>query len=568
MTIKQLKQSLRETSEAEHKDHHAQSVLEQILRQRNEKDAQIAAMSYVLFIESYVLGAAELLNELLQRGDAGLAQTYANVWNELKRYVPGGLNLLSETSGAFAAITALLRNVQLQNAPELAGTYQPVFAATNTMRELLGTQLSDELTSATISLLSHHPLPLKELAGRGRLPAARLLAFRSLAGPVVPILSEIAGSRRGASAKPPAPAPPPLDYSLGPEPELTAAVGKMRDPAAEKSLDTHLYRVWYGTNRAPADSADLTQGFSNERDKDGTVHYGTCTVSIPKTHSFGSTGTPWWKRWTKLKFEDDHLKIVARKGSSDPDHFFSEVRQEIEALAAPNRQIMVYLHGFCNSFNQAAIRAAQMGFDLKVAGITAFFSWPSCASLGRYFADADRIAASESAITAFLVRLSRDTAAEAVHIIAHSMGNRGLARSIQRITADVSMSGVRFGQIILAAPDIEVSLFRDLAAVYPKISRRTTMYVSARDRALGMSKWLQDSDRAGFTPPVTVVPDIDTIEVTNIDLTMLGHGYYAEAESVLHDMFDVLSFDAPPDKRQRIHPAGGGPQPAYWVIGK
>jgi hypothetical protein len=30
-------------------------------------------------------------------------------------------------------------------------------------------------------------------------------------------------------------------------------------------------------------------------------------------------------------------------------------------------------------------------------------------------------------------------------------------------------------------------------------------------------------------PPTLVVPGIDTINVTNVDLTMLGHGYIAEA---------------------------------------
>ena len=185
-----------------------------------------------------------------------------------------------------------------------------------------------------------------------------------------------------------------------------------------------------------------------------------------------------------------------------------------------------------------------------------------------YFADVDRIAASEPAITEFLQHLTRDTGAQAVHIIAHSMGNRGLARSIQRIISDTSMSGVRFGQIILAAPDIEVSLFRDLAAVYPKISNRTTMYVSARDHALQMSRFLQDSDRAGFTPPVTVVPDIDTVDVTDIDLTVLGHGYYSGAAPVLYDMIEILSHNSPPERRARIRRAGGSGQPRYWMIAK
>src|SRR5215469_3610694 len=256
--------------------------------------------------------------------------------------------------------------------------------------------------------------------------------------------------------------------------EIEAASTATAPPApsrgeTEQHKNAVHFRVWYGTNRAFKNVRDPAKGFKSEFDPDRAVHYGSCKVYIPESHEFGSIGTSWWNRWRKLKFEDDHLKIVERKSSADSEQFFSEIRQEIAAFGPLDRQILLYLHGYCVSFDEAALRAAQIGADLKAVGVTAFFSWPSCGSVRGYFADADRIAASEPAITEFLQHLTRDTGAQAVHIIAHSMGNRGLARSIQRIISDTSMSGVRFGQIILAAPDIEVSLFRDLAAVYPKI---------------------------------------------------------------------------------------------------
>jgi len=43
-----------------------------------------------------------------------------------------------------------------------------------------------------------------------------------------------------------------------------------------------------------------------------------------------------------------------------------------------------------------------------------------------------------------------------------------------------------------------------------------------------VSRWLHGSPRAGLTPPTLVLPDIDTINVTNAALTKLGHGYVAE----------------------------------------
>jgi Uncharacterized protein conserved in bacteria len=349
------------------------------------------------------------------------------------------------------------------------------------------------------------------------------------------------------------------------KPPLVENVARQR--AREDPLGApQYYRVWFATSRALIKPDDPSRGFANKPDPAGVVRYGTCTVQVPKSHRFGSTGT-WYWRWLRLRFSDDHLKIVGRV-PLEPADFFDDLRRELTDLEEPDdRVILVYLHGYNVSFNEAAIRAAQIGVDLKVPGVTAFFSWPSWGSIRAYMGDASQIVESERQITEFLTRISTESGARSVHLIAHSMGNRGLARSIQRITAQASVhAGVRFGQIILAAPDIEVGLFRDLAAIYPAISDRTTMYVSARDRVLGVSKWLAKSDRAGYTPPVTVVPRIDTIEVTDIDLTMLGHGYFAEAEAVLYDINYLLLHNDAPDKRPRLKKETTSDGLSYWVI--
>jgi len=62
---------------------------------------------------------------------------------------------------------------------------------------------------------------------------------------------------------------------------------------------------------------------------------------------------------------------------------------------------LLFIHGYNVDFEGAAIRAAQIGCDLKVPGVTAFFSWPSRGSLVSYPADEATIEASEGAITDF-----------------------------------------------------------------------------------------------------------------------------------------------------------------------
>ena len=68
-------------------------------------------------------------------------------------------------------------------------------------------------------------------------------------------------------------------------------------------------------------------------------------------------------------------------------------------------------------------------------------------------------------------------------------------------------------------------------------------------------------------PPTLVLPGIDTINVTNVDLTMLGHGYIAEARDVLTDMHALITRGAPPDERFGLREAKNEEGARYWLIG-
>ena len=142
-----------------------------------------------------------------------------------------------------------------------------------------------------------------------------------------------------------------------------------------------------------------------------------------------------------------------------------------------------------------------------MTGATAFFSWPSRGSVAAYPADEASIEASEGAIAQFLVDFTAHCGAEKVHLIAHSMGNRGLLRSLQRIAADASTRGkVKFGQVFLAAPDVDRDLFLDLARLYPEHAERTTLYASDGDLAVHLSAKLHDAPRPVTTSPTPWSP--------------------------------------------------------------
>jgi esterase/lipase superfamily enzyme len=319
------------------------------------------------------------------------------------------------------------------------------------------------------------------------------------------------------------------------------------------------YVVWYGTNRAPIDG----KGYSTARDD--AVHYGSCRVFIPDSHKIGSIGSPWWKRL--LTMTDDRLQLIAIDELQD-GVYWSGIAAQLAAIDAEERRAMIFVHGYNVSFQEAALRAAQIGSDLSIEGAMAFFSWPSQGSPLGYAADAATIEASEDVIADFMTDFAKRSSANAVHVIAHSMGNRGVLRAVDRIAEEAQQrAGKPFGQIILAAADVDADLFRRLSAAYAKVANRTTLYVSRRDRAVEASRWLYSSPRAGLTPPTLVLPDIDTINVTNADLTTLGHGYVAEARDVLGDMHALILSGAAPSERFPLRQAENEEGQRYWLIG-
>ena len=332
----------------------------------------------------------------------------------------------------------------------------------------------------------------------------------------------------------------------------------LKDLQQQRSAADLVYPVWFGTNRQP-----LGDGFSGQRHP--TVTYGRALVHVPEAHRFGETGSSLWQRMRRFDLRDDRLRLQCAD-PRDQDTFFSELRDEMEAARENGEtpHALVFLHGYNTSFEQAAIRAAQLGVDLNVSGATAFFSWPSRGSALAYTIDEASIEASEAAITEFLVKFSRECGADKVHIIAHSMGNRGLLRALQRIAGNAQTSAaVQFGQIFLAAPDVDRDLFLDLSALYSAHAERVTLYASDADKAVHMSAKFHDSPRAGYYSPYTITANIDTVAVPDFDVDMLGHGYFAQADALLSDIHSLIRNDAAPAERQRFIPAQFNGQ-TFW----
>lgn len=283
--------------------------------------------------------------------------------------------------------------------------------------------------------------------------------------------------------------------------------------------------------------------YGAHREKDGGVHYGYCDVSIPPTHSVGEIERP------LLGGEDETRHVMLRRNEElKEDAFFKQVRQVLAERAADERNCFIFVHGYNVTFEKAAMRTAQIHYDLNFRGVPMFYSWPSRANVRSYFSDRNEIFYSYEHIMRFLLATAERVDAKRVHVIAHSMG----ADAVSRAILAMGDRGKIFDQIILAAPDIDADVFRD--QVQPRmqqLANRTTLYCSRNDWALHASYAFNDSARLGDSSRGIFVADgMDTVDASDIDTDLLGHSYYGDCLKLLNDVQLVIDRNLPPPERR------------------
>lgn len=294
--------------------------------------------------------------------------------------------------------------------------------------------------------------------------------------------------------------------------------------------------VWYGTNRAPLDDHGNGDGGGFSGRASSTLHLGSCTVDVPASAPIG--GRP-----RRRLGRADTRRELTFTGSRplDRDAYLAGMAEALDATLNDRRAVFVYVHGYRTTFEEAAVRAAQLHMDLKIPGVTAFFSWPSRATAGGYSADEDAVQLSERHLCAFLTDLCRKSSAKKVHLLAHSMGSRALLRVAMRAAENSTRTqGIELGQLILAAPDIDSAFFASEADAFRHLAEGTTLYTSSRDLALQSSSLVHRGPRAGRQPMSPPPAGVNVIDAAPIDVSLLGHGYYSAAFPVLTDIHALL----------------------------
>lgn len=296
----------------------------------------------------------------------------------------------------------------------------------------------------------------------------------------------------------------------------------------------------------------------------GKLTRGVCRVTVPKSHTPGTVERP-----SLLKFEvsENQAKHIVLTSVDELPVDAFEQRLKTELAEADQPDLLVFIHGYNVDFESAVLRTAQIAVDLPFEGVPVCYSWPSQGTLIGYPVDENNAAWTVGHLKEFLNELVDRSGAKSIHVVAHSMGNRAMTAAMQQMALERQASEPIFDRVVLAAPDVDADLFRkDLAGALTQIAEQVTLYASSDDQALVASKAVHGYPRAGETGEfLVVVPGVDTIDVSGIDLSLLGHSYYGDSEAILRDLYEVLLSRLPAYKRSSLISRAYESQ-VYWQL--
>jgi esterase/lipase superfamily enzyme len=311
--------------------------------------------------------------------------------------------------------------------------------------------------------------------------------------------------------------------------------------------------VYFASNRRLVGSPTLRTSYGSDiiSASDGDITYAVATVDGINLTLEGS-GT---------------ITAITGVGKGS---FPAAVAAEIETSP---QNILVFLHGFANAFEDAVKRAAFNREWFAASGVAAAntliiaFSWPSLGQLiaapphllpHDYLRDQGMAQSSGPHVTAFLrvlqpILTAARQAQRRTFLLAHSMGNYVLQGAVQSWFAQGFGAAPLFDEAFLAAADERDDSFAfpppARLSSLPQLASRISVYHSVRDIAMFLSMAVNLIERIGFegpddkSNPVRFPPArfriIDCAEVNDYNLADppdASHQYYRRSPKVRADI--------------------------------
>ena len=373
-------------------------------------------------------------------------------------------------------------------------------------------------------------------------------------------------------------------------------------PAARRSPTLDLL---YFTNRAPVSDPNTELAYGSERSK--SLAFGSVRVDVgagldwdelvvasqsaerrtavnlklAETAELGRyPSSPYQMRHTDSGFVRDPAVMAEHRKA---EHAL-ERELERRLSETPKKEVVLYVHGFNESFQRAAFTTAELCHFLGREHLCALFTWPAGSGgslLFSYGQDRESGEFSVAPLKKAIRSIAGASEVEKVHLIAHSRGADVLLQAVRELMLEAYVFGEEPGDVlklenlVLIAADVDAHVFLQYLTLYAsdpempshwqgealpplfQVNGRMTIYASDADRALRASTLLYRSQRrlgrirvddlTGHMREFLAEADyIDVIQAPSGRVDFLGHQYFTNHPAVSSDLIGLIRYGLGP----------------------
>lgn len=265
--------------------------------------------------------------------------------------------------------------------------------------------------------------------------------------------------------------------------------------------------------------------------------------------------------------EPTNPAVLSHNEVQEHDDFIGDLQAAIEE--ADDDSILVYIHGFNVSFEQAAIRSAQIAYDIGFTGTSVFYSWPAQSSSPAYIADIESARNSQRYFHGFLNDIISQTNSSKIYIVAQGLGARLSSRAMKEVFDVDPAFRSRLQEIVLVAPDIEAEEFDSvLAPSLGTVESPITIYIHSDDSSLASTKDYRSTALVGEYEKVVANDQVvESINVMSADTGLSAHAGYRDTDSIIADLWSLISFGSRAAQRNLLN-MKNTKDGTYWEYGE
>jgi esterase/lipase superfamily enzyme len=256
---------------------------------------------------------------------------------------------------------------------------------------------------------------------------------------------------------------------------------------------------------------------------------------------------------------------------------------------APRKELVLFVHGYHNTFQDAALTMGELCHYLGREFVCAIFTWPAGGTSGLFFGYQVDRESSEFAVEDLrktIRTIAGTPGLQKIHLLGHSRGTDVLATAVSELSVEAYMTETslsprfKISNLVLMAPDIDADvaptkIFKILSdpdlpqgkapaprGIIPHSPEfHITMYVSPDDKALATSSWLFGSlsrlgrvDAAYYSPQqieqLQMFGAFDIIQAGKSDC-FVCHSYFVSNPRVSSDIIAMLRYRLTPNQPGR-----------------